>query len=182
MKVIGMDPGIRNFGICVGHIHLGGSNVAFSKMTTMRTTPCKELSAAQDLIMRCDNLTRDLDYYVNEGQEVHDVYAVCIEGFSRPPNVTSAIKLGAANGVVGALVERWCPEVIYIRSPQDIRRGVLPMPSKKVPAEEDVHAALLGRYDEVAVWKAVTPKYMHEHVLDAVAAVEAAKEEGAFLP
>lgn len=54
------------------------------------------------------------------------------------------------------------------------------MPSKKVPHEEDVHLALLDQYDSVAIWKAVTPKYMHEHVLDAVAAVEAARREGMF--
>jgi len=182
MKVIGMDPGLRNFGICVAEVDPESYKVDFLDMTTLRTTPCDTLIKAQDLIMRADNMTHDIIHFVEKGHGEADIFAMCVEGFSRPPSVTSAIMLGAAHGIVGALTQRWNPEVIHVQSPQAIRKSLIELPKKKTPPEEMVHEMLLNSWPEVKEWHSRTPKYMHEHVLDAVAAVASASSIGRFLP
>jgi Holliday junction resolvasome RuvABC endonuclease subunit len=182
MKVVGMDPGLRNFGICIAELDKDNVHLEFIEMATFTTKPCKDLTKVQDLIMRGDNMVDNLTYYVEQGEDYANVFACCVEGFSRPPSVTSAIMLGAANGIVSALIARWSPEVISVETPQHIRKSILPQANKKTPSEELVHAHLLDTYPEVADWHSRHPKYMHEHVLDAVAAVVAAAHDGRFLP
>ena len=131
--------------------------------------------------MRAEDLTSDLRYFVEEGGDVFNVFALCVEGFSRPPNVMSAIKLGASHGAIGAMAARWLPEVVYVEQPQAIRKTVMGVKKGKTPPEEHVHKFLLERYLELSVLLAPRNKGDHPHILDAAACVVAAHREGRFL-
>lgn len=176
--IVGIDPGFANLGVVIASKPRQINDVVFVKVGCMRTSPCKELSAAQDLVMRADDLAADLRYFVEEGKEYADVYAVCVEGFSRPPSVTSAIKLGASHGVIGGLIADWCPEVIYVDQPQAIRKEVMGVEKGKTPPEDEVHAFLLARYPELAQLLEPHNKGDFPHILDAAACVVAAYKRG----
>lgn len=168
LKVIGMDPGLANFGIVSAEYGAGGE-LAFTRVATMETTPCKDLSKGEDLIDRCWDLGRSINWWVT----VHP-YTVCVEAFSRPPNATSAIMLGSAHGVVGSLLSLWWPEELFVSSPQDIRKAV--MHQEKVPKEEAVHEFLLENYPELKKFYDKDTKDRSRHWLDAAASVVAWKE------
>lgn len=180
MIIVGIDPGFANLGVVIASMPRQIDDVVFTKVGCMRTSPCKVLSAAQDLVMRADDLAANLRYFVEEGKEYPDVYAVCAEGFSRPPSVTSAIKLGASHGVIGGLIADWCPEVIYIDQPQAIRKLVMRVEKGKTPPEEHVHKYLLGCYPELDKLLGGHNKGDRPHILDAAACVVAAYHIGRF--
>jgi Holliday junction resolvasome RuvABC endonuclease subunit len=112
----------------------------------------------------------DLCYFIGEGS----VYALCIEAFSRPPNVGSAIKLGASHGVLGAVARNYWPEIIYVETPQAVRKRVMGVAKGKTPPEDEVHAWLLARYPELDALMGGGRR----HMLDAAAVVVAALNEG----
>lgn len=171
--IVGVDPGFANLGVVIAE-KPPGLDVVFIKVGCMRTSLRKELSAAQDLVMRAGNLAANLRYFVEGGKEDADVYAVCVEGFSRPPSVTSAIKLGASHGIIGGLIADWCPEVIYVDQPQAIRKLVMGSGKGKTPPEEKVHEYLLFRYPELGKLLEGRNKGDIPHILDAAACVAAA--------
>lgn len=175
--IVGIDPGFANLGVVIAE-QPKGLDVVFTKVGCMKTSPCKGLSAAQDLVMRADDLALDLRYFVEEGAWHADVYAMCVEGFSRPPSVTSAIKLGASHGVIGGLIADWCPEVIYVDQPQAIRKLVMGVEKGKTPPEEKVHKYLLERYPELGKLLEGRNKGDIPHILDAAACVVAAYNMG----
>lgn len=175
--IVGIDPGFAALGVVVAAQPRGIDDLVFLRVGCMKTSKCGDLSAGQDLIMRADDLATDLAYFVEQGH-TPDVYAVCVEGFSRPPNVGSAIKLGASHGVIASCIARWLPEVVYVEQPQHIRKRVLDIEKGRTPAEEDVHAHLLERYPELAQLLEGGRKGDRPHILDAAAAVVAAYKEG----
>lgn len=176
--IVGIDPGFAELGVVIASKPRQIDDVVFVKVGCMRTSKCADLSAGQDLISRASDLEADLGYFVAGGAPFTDVFAVCCEGFSRPPNVGSAIKLGASHGVIGGLVSRWVPEVVYVEQPQHIRKRVLDVEKGKTPPEADVHEWLLARYPELADLMKDMRKGARPHILDAAAAVVAAFKEG----
>jgi len=180
--IVGIDPGFANLGVVIASKPRQIDDVVFTKVGCMKTSPCKELSAAQDLILRSDDLTYNLRYFVRGGGdsdgEYPSVYAMCVEGFSRPPNVISAIKLGASHGAIGCLVSEWQPEVVVVEQPQAIRKAVMGVEKGKTPPEDEVHAFLLERYPELAQLLETHNKGDRPHILDAAACVVGAYKKG----
>jgi Holliday junction resolvasome RuvABC endonuclease subunit len=177
--IVGIDPGWASLGVVIASQPRGVDDVVFTKVGCMKSAKYKDLTAAQDLTMRADILAHNLAHFVEEGKFPEpDVFAVCVEGMSYPRHTQAAVKLGAANGVVGALVARWEPEVVYVEQPQHIRKRVLDIEKGRTPAEEDVHAHLLERYPELAQLLEGGRKGDRPHILDAAAAVVAAYKEG----
>jgi len=176
--IVGIDPGFANLGVVIASKPRQIDDVVFTKVGCLKTSVCKEISAAQDLVMRADDLAASLRYFVEEGKEYADVYAVCVEGFSRPPSVTSAIKLGASHGVIGGLISEWHTGVVYVDQPQAIRKLVMGVEKGKTPPEDEVHAFLLERYPELAQLLEGRNKGDIPHILDAAACVVAAHRIG----
>jgi len=171
--IVGLDPGFANFGVVTAWNLRGG--LVFDRGAVIKTRPCKDLSKAEDLISRSDSLAQDLAWFVEQGRPP-DVFAVCCEGFSRPPHAGTAIKLGAANGIVGALCSRWTPNVISVETPSNIRKRIFG--AKRTPPEADVHAWLIELYRELGPILEDYCKGDRLHILDAAAAVVAAFKQG----
>lgn len=176
--VVGIDPGFAALGVVLAELPRGIESPIFTKVGVMSTSKCKDLSAGQDLISRASDLELDLSHFVDEGYDTTDVYGVAVEAFSRPPNVGSAIKLGASHGVIAALISRWQPDVVYVEQPQHIRKRVMNIAKGKAPPEEEVHANLLVNYPELGRLLEGRRKADRPHILDAAAAVVAAFREG----
>lgn len=171
MNIIGIDPGFASLGFTLATLddELG---VIFTEAKCLRTSKCKEYSAAEDIFSRCETIGETLEYWTR----ALDVYAVCIEGMSFPRNASSATKLGASHGVLASLnATAWLPDRIYIRSPQHVRKVVTGL---KKPTEAEAHqATLLGRPELRALVNPLN-KGQLPHVLDAAAVIVAAEQEG----
>lgn len=181
MKVIGCDPGLATFGVVEAALAKNIEDVVFVRAACFFSTPCKELSKAQNLISRTEELAGNLSYFVDRG-DYADVYAVCTEGHSYPRFTQAAVLLGAGNGVLGARLDDWQPHVIFCEQPQAIRKAVLGVGVGKTPPEADVHAFLLARYPELADMMKPLRKAARPHILDAAAAVVAAYKLGRLDP
>jgi Holliday junction resolvasome RuvABC endonuclease subunit len=183
MRIIGFDPGFASLGVAIASIPRQIDDVVFTRVGCISTTKCDELSAAADLTMRASAIAENLIYFVEEGREYDcDIFAVCIEGMSYPRHTQAAVKLGAANGVVGSLLARWLPEVVVVEQPQRIRKDVLGIKSGRVPSEESVHAHLLERYPELSTLLQSSRNVAKPHILDAAACVVAAYRAGRLDP
>jgi Holliday junction resolvasome RuvABC endonuclease subunit len=183
MRIIGFDPGLASLGVVIASVPRQIDDIVFTKVGFVSTTKCDTLSVAADLTMRAGELAANLVYFVEEGREYDcDIFAACIEGMSYPPHTQAAVKLGAANGVIGALLARWNPEVIYVEQPQRIRKDVLGTASGRVPSEESVHAHLLERYPELSTLLQSSRNVAKPHILDAAACVVAAYRAGRLDP
>lgn len=179
VRVIGIDPGWASMGVAVAEFTPGIDDVVFTDATCIKTTKCKDLSAAADLTSRAASIAGNLIYFIEKGTDNYlDILAVCIEGMSYPRHTQAAVKLGASHGVVGALLARWLPEVIVVEQPQAIRKRVLNIAKGKTPPEAKVHAHLLARYPELAKLVNNMNKGDRPHVLDAAAVVVSAFREG----
>lgn len=163
--IIGLDPGFAHFGYC-----LADNWLDVIDMGTIRTKKCDDYSNAEDIFSRCQDIGAYLAHTVS--LLGGDVYAVCVEGMSYPRNASSAVKLGAAHGVVAQLTNEWCPERIVVLSPQAIRKTITG--KKKGYTEEEVHKRL--RFDDrVDDWAEKARKWELPHALDARAAMVAAQ-------
>ncbi len=162
MKVIGMDPGFANFGLVSAEVS-DTYGLRFTNVATFVTKPCKELSAAQDLISRIEDTHLDVACWVGGGVQV-----LCIEGMSHPPNSSSAVKLGASHGMAASLSSMWVPERTYVESPQHIRKTVT---GDKKPTEQQAHDVLLAAHPELKTFYDTATKGARVHWMDAACAV-----------
>lgn len=164
--IYGFDPGFASFGFVTAVPD--GEGFTFTDARCIVTRPNSAYPKATDLLVRSQLIAEALKFWITAP------YAFCIEAMSYPRNASSAVKLGASHGILAALLAEHYPDVIYVESPQHIRKTVTGLAK---PTEEETHDWLLVHTNIADLIKDMR-KGERPHVLDAAATVAAAFKEG----
>lgn len=164
--VLGVDPGLRNYGFAVLELRAEGPWLFDCGCITTTKRKGEKwddgfLRSTRELAEALSNLATGLG-----GQLV----AVVTEAYSRPPHSTSAAMVGAAWALTVAMLGH---VPIVQASPQQVRKSLL---GKGNGAKAEVHEVVRERHlSRLAELADCLPRGRMEHPLDAIAAFEASK-------
>lgn len=161
MRVLGVDPGFATFGWAEAHV--GQGLLAFTALGSTFTVKDPDLSAADDLFTRCEDIAGNL-----LERNVPDL--LCLEAMSHPRNASSATKLGASHGVIAAVVAACFECDVTMLSPYQARKVLTGL---KKPTEQEAHDVLRALYPEVQLLTRDFKKKELPHALDAAVQVAA---------
>lgn len=177
MKVLGVDPGLANFGWCLATYDQGILHV--DDMGTVRTEKSKrKLTDSEDNHVRGQKIAECLEALVlafNTETQRHEVQVECIcaEAMSYVPSAANAAKMSRSWGVVDTISYQTRVAVLQ-RSPQEIK--IATAGSKKA-SKAGVIAAMSEAYPEIRNMLAPWPKGQHEHMVDALGAIVACLDD-----
>jgi Holliday junction resolvasome RuvABC endonuclease subunit len=173
LKLIGIDPGMANFGVSVAELpNLGSGRPRFTFVSVWRTAPSTELGRLRkldDTAERCSSLALQLHDLVQE----HRPVALCVEAIALPygriqSSVISA--LGRVRGIIDALSQVHQVAVLEETS-QRLKKLAT---GAKGATKQQVAEALEREYPELRqLWP--PQKTLLEHAADACAAIHACR-------
>lgn len=176
LKLIGLDPGLANFGIAVAELpNLGSGKPRFIELKALRTEPSKDkkkLRKMDDTAERCTYLAEQL----NDLVLAHKPIALCVEAIALPyrpgraPQTSVISALGRVRGLIDMLaVVHQLP--VLEESPQRVKKAATgSIGSTKSLVQE----ALEREYPELReLWP--PQRTLHEHAADACGAIHACR-------
>lgn len=172
MMVLGIDPGLANFGWAI-------LDVATQRVESMGVTRTKhragkkgDVSAASDLHARGKIIASAL-------AGLPEVAMICAESISFPRHASSAAKLARAWGVVDAISDMRAVPLVQA-SPKEIKLAVTGAASA---SKDAVIASIREHHESVAMtaFCRTHPKGVHEHAFDAIGAAIACWDSPAML-
>lgn len=176
LKLIGLDPGLANFGWSIAELpNLGSGKPRFINAGAWRTEPSKELKRLRkmdDTAERCTHLAELLRDLV----EAHRPIALCVEAIALPyrPGRGMQISVISALGRVRGLIDMLAAErqlAVLEESPQRVKKLIAgTIGATKATVQE----ALEREYPELrSIWP--TQLTLLEHAADACAAIHACR-------
>ena len=177
--MLGIDPGFACTGWVIAdfrlvtHHHtnppvLSGCVV---QAGVIKTSAAKDSQwKADSNFRRSQSIYGELHRISNQGEL--PIQAVCMEAMSFPRSSSTAAKIGMTIGVAASVVHQFGFPVV-MNTPQEIRKS-LGFTGKKVEWEE-VKARVLELYD-MSVILSRYPTGIHEHMIDALAAIHCGLE------
>lgn len=171
MKVLGIDPGLANFGI--GVLALGEDRDHVFDLRVVRTKPTpkkRRIRKADDLADRFQDIARELRSMITA-----DVVAIGVEAAAFPPGrgAQKAVihALGRARGLVDMIAcEHQLP--VFEMFPQELKKGTT---GRQDSSKADIREALEKLYPEVVdFWP--PQEGAIEHAGDALAAARIAAD------
>lgn len=176
LKLIGLDPGLANFGIAIAELpNLGSGKPKFTHLDVWRTEPSKQLKRIRkmdDTAERCSYLALQLHDLV----QAHRPIAICVEAIALPYRPgrgmqTSVISaLGRVRGLIDMLaVAHQLP--VLEESPQRVKK----LATGIINASKESMSLHLGvEYPELEeMWP--HQKGLREHAADAAGVIHACR-------
>lgn len=172
MIILGADPGFASFGISAVDIAPSGA-ASFAYAEVIRTKP----SAKKRNVRATDDATeraRHISQRVTRAFALLKPRAVCAEAFSQPRNASAAAKVATARGIMIHQCETAAAPLLEA-SPQMIK---LVTTGRRCASKAEVQDAVCDWLDLPAVnIVGATPKSLHEHIFDSLAAIRACLED-----
>ena len=170
MNVLGIDTGFASYGWGIVDLTTEGERVVAAGCIRTKKSKRKVLITA-DNFRRGAEIERELERVI----AVHDPKAIAIEAMSWPRSSSVVAKLGIAWGITIAVATRHDFPVVS-SSPQELKKRLT---GKASSSKEEMRAAVLkttGCIRLAGMLAKVLPASEHEHPIDAVAAVIAARD------
>jgi len=179
MLVLGVDPGLANFGWAA--VELGRDTERVLAAGNLRTSPSSRKArvlASSDTARRARELRTGLaGALAGLRSDADPLVAVCAESMSYPRAAKAAHMLGVAWGIAVAEADVYGVPIAQA-SPQQVKATLT---GRKDASKDDVLSALVERYGEVALASILSlPKTHREHPADALAAVVACLDHEAI--
>lgn len=173
LKLIGIDPGLANFGVSVAELpNLGSGKPHFVYLEVWRTAPSKELGRLRKLDDTAERVSH-LALQLHDLVLAHQPVAICVEAIALPygkiqSSVISA--LGRVRGVIDAL-----SQVHHLAVLEETSMRLKKLATgKKGASKAEVVEAMEREYPELRqLWP--PQKTQLEHAGDAAAAVHACR-------
>lgn len=176
MIVIGIDPGLANFGYAV--VEMGATELRPLQMGLIRTEKSdkkRQVLASDDNVNRGRELAHQFRQIL---RGLDNVVAFCVEAMSFPRNSSAAAKMAISWGVIiGIATERDIP--IFQVRPQEIKKR---MSGSKSASKQDIQATVDAMFTEEIIRPLVAglTKGRLEHPYDALATVVACSDSEAL--
>lgn len=175
MIILGIDPGFANLGWAILLHDRETRFLAVGTVTTEKTTHKREVRAASDNTRRLRELALALAEIVEKRLAAFSLADVLLaaEEASHPRQAASAIKVGAAWGVVVAFAATADLPIVEV-APKDLKRIVA---GNAGATKDGVQAALEALHPELAGLWPIGPrggKELVEHACDAAAVAHCA--------
>lgn len=165
MKVLGIDPGLANMGLCVVELKPRTEEVVFLEvLTTEKSNKKQNILVSSDTFRRCREMAASLNrVLVQQNPSI-----IAVESMSFPRNASSAAKTAVTWGIIGTLAELYDLPVVQA-SPQEIKKCLC---GKRTASKLDVQAELKLHFpDAFQSFVERYPQSKHEHGFDAVGVV-----------
>jgi Holliday junction resolvasome RuvABC endonuclease subunit len=170
MILLGVDPGLANFGWCLveHHGHAGKDYVIeLLSMGVIRTEKDKRrVLSSEDNVKRLQRIWGSLDLTMPPPKKP---WVVCAESMSFTRNASASAKVAMTWGLLVAL-----DRPILQRSPQDVKAAVT---GSKNASKTKVEQALVKRFPKIPSLLAGVPRSRWEHAVDSLAVVMACLED-----
>lgn len=171
LKVVGLDPSLRNWGIAIGSIPLDTGILTITDIKTICTEPMpkgsKETKSTHDI-----NTAKHL--YQGVQDAVSDADIVCVEVPYGSQDVKAAVGRGICLGVLGSLEPT---NFIYV-TPQSVKKIIGSPSATKAESVALAHK----RHPEAdwPMWNGKVSVGKSEHCADAIHAIYAAAQTKTF--
>ena len=162
LSLLGIDPGFASLGYAVVDLLPRPHVVAFGVFSTSKTTTKQKVLAVEDNVRRTIAIAQQLRALATFAPRT---IAICAEAMSFPRSSSVAAKLALTWGALSGLSEAARIPILQA-SPQQVKVAVCGV---KTATKEEVQAAVVQLYPEVAAMRAGIAKGGWEHPHDALA-------------
>lgn len=165
VRVLGIDPGLANMGVCVVELDGKDIKVVFLEvLATQKSSKKKEVLASSDTVRRARELANALNAVVVRQRPM----VMAVEAMSYPRNASSAAKTAVSWGVLATLAELFDLPMVQA-SPQDMKKALCGNRSaSKVEVQKELESHFPGAFHDFVTRY---PKAQHEHGFDALGVV-----------